>query len=151
MSDRYREYGQLIDARASKEVKVIVSGDSFAHLRCSLLLDNARRIDSHQFVTMATQLENEARAVLAKKLKVKTSGSFYELSSSLWWNWFTCCTSPLQLWAITFNARWIISPFPALDVANVLVWGNINGSFYVDLQRAKVFNYDGAVKGPAFY
>lgn len=31
------------------------------------------------------------------------------------------------------------------------MWGNINGSFYVDLQRAKVFNYDGAVKGPAFY
>ncbi|XP_030265539.1 putative malate dehydrogenase 1B [Sparus aurata] len=110
ISDRYREYGQLIDTRANKEVKVIVSGDSFAHLRCSLLLDNARRIDRHQFVTTATQLENEARAVVAKKLKVKTS-----------------------------------------DVANVLVWGNINGSFYVDLQRAKVFNYDGAIKGPAFY
>lgn len=31
------------------------------------------------------------------------------------------------------------------------MWGNINGSFYVDLQRAKVFNYDGAIKGPAFY
>ncbi|XP_036947335.1 putative malate dehydrogenase 1B isoform X2 [Acanthopagrus latus] len=72
--------------------------------------DSARRIDSHQFVTMATQLENEARAVIANKLKVKTS-----------------------------------------DVANVLVWGNINGSFYVDLQRAKVFNYDGAIKGPAFF
>ncbi|XP_036947334.1 putative malate dehydrogenase 1B isoform X1 [Acanthopagrus latus] len=110
ISDRYGQYGQLIDARANREVKVIVSGDSFVHLRCSLLLDSARRIDSHQFVTMATQLENEARAVIANKLKVKTS-----------------------------------------DVANVLVWGNINGSFYVDLQRAKVFNYDGAIKGPAFF
>lgn len=83
ISDRYMEYGQLIDTRANKEVKVIVSGDSFAHLRCSLLLDNARRIDRHQFVTTATQLENEARAVVAKKLKVKTSGSLYKLSSSL--------------------------------------------------------------------
>ncbi|XP_044043983.1 putative malate dehydrogenase 1B isoform X2 [Siniperca chuatsi] len=110
ISDRYREYGQLIDTRANKEVKVIVSGDSFVNLRCSLLLDKARSIDSHQFVTMATQLENEARAIIAKKLKVRSS-----------------------------------------DVTNVMVWGNISGSFYIDLQRAKVFNYDGAIKGPAFF
>lgn len=31
------------------------------------------------------------------------------------------------------------------------MWGNISGSFYIDLQRAKVFNYDGAIKGPAFF
>lgn len=80
LSDRYREYGHLIDKRANKEVKVIVSGDSFVNLRCSLLLDNARSIDSHQFVTMATQLENEARALVAKKLKVRTSGNCDKLS-----------------------------------------------------------------------
>ncbi|KAM7375113.1 hypothetical protein PAMA_014276 [Pampus argenteus] len=108
--DRYSEYGQLIDAGAKKEVKVIVSGGSFVNLRCSLLLDNARSIDSRCFVTMATQLENEARAIIAKKLKVRTS-----------------------------------------DITDVTVWGNISGSFYVDVQRAKVFNYDGAIKGPTFF
>ncbi|XP_041821734.1 putative malate dehydrogenase 1B [Chelmon rostratus] len=110
ISDRCKEYGQLIDMRANKEVKVIVSGDSFVNLRCSLLLDNACSINSHQFVAVATQLENEARAIIAKKLKVKSS-----------------------------------------DITNVIVWGNISGSFYIDLQRAKVFNYDGAIKGPAFF
>ncbi|TKS66338.1 putative malate dehydrogenase 1B [Collichthys lucidus] len=110
ISDRYRTYGQLIDTRANKEVKVMVSGDSFVNLRCSLLLDHARSIDSYRFISMATQLENEARAIVAKKLKVKTS-----------------------------------------DVTNVIVWGNISGSFYADLQKAKVFNYDGAIKGPAFF
>lgn len=75
ISDRCKEYGQLIDMRANKEVKVIVSGDSFVNLRCSLLLDNACSINSHQFVAVATQLENEARAIIAKKLKVKSSGS----------------------------------------------------------------------------
>ncbi|KAL6115443.1 mdh1b [Pungitius sinensis] len=110
MSDRYIEYGQLIDTRANKEVKVIVSGGSFANLRCSLLLDNARSIDSHQFITMATQLENEAKAILAKKFKVRTS-----------------------------------------DIRDVIVWGNISGSFYIELQWTKVFNYDGAIKGPAFF
>uniref|UniRef100_UPI0037E7BBA0 putative malate dehydrogenase 1B n=1 Tax=Semicossyphus pulcher TaxID=241346 RepID=UPI0037E7BBA0 len=110
ISDRYREYGQLIDMRAHKEVKVIVSGDSFVNLRCSILLDNAQSINSSQFVAMATRLETEARAIIAKKLKVRTS-----------------------------------------DVTDVIVWGNISGSFYIDLQRAKVFNYDGAIKGPAFF
>ncbi|XP_056226879.1 putative malate dehydrogenase 1B [Seriola aureovittata] len=110
VSDHYREYGKLIDTRANKEVKVIVSGDSFVNLRCSLLVDNARSIDSDQFVTMATQLENEAKAIMAKKLRVKAS-----------------------------------------DITDLIVWGNISGSFYIDLQRAKVFNYDGAIKGPAFF
>ncbi|KAI3365940.1 hypothetical protein L3Q82_009774, partial [Scortum barcoo] len=110
IADRYREYGRLIDTRANRGVKVIVSGNSFVNLRCSLLLDNAPSVDSRQFVAIATQLENEARAIIAKKLKVRTS-----------------------------------------DVTDVFVWGNISGSFYIDLQRAKVFNYDGAVKGPAFF
>ncbi|XP_037617460.1 putative malate dehydrogenase 1B [Sebastes umbrosus] len=110
ISDRYRVYGQLIDTRAKKEVKVIVSGDSLVNLRCSLLLENARSIDSHQFVAMATQLENEAKAIIAKKLKVRTP-----------------------------------------DITDVIVWGNISGSFYIDLQMAKVFNYDGAIKGPPFF
>ncbi|KAL1022346.1 hypothetical protein UPYG_G00025460 [Umbra pygmaea] len=35
------------------------------------------------------------------------------------------------------------------DVADVIVWGNINGSFHIDLQRAKVFQYKGAIWGPA--
>ncbi|KAI4831403.1 hypothetical protein KUCAC02_000945 [Chaenocephalus aceratus] len=108
--NRYREYGQLIDTRANREVKVIVSGDSFVNLRCSLLLDNVNVIDSNQFVTVATQLENEARAIIARKLKVRPS-----------------------------------------DVTHVIVWGNISGSFYIDLQRAKVFNYDGPIKGPAYF
>ena len=71
----YNEYGRLIDTRANKEVKVIVSSDSFVNLRCSLLLDNARSIESHRFVAMATHLENEARSLLSKELKVMASGS----------------------------------------------------------------------------
>lgn len=75
VSQRYREYGRLIEARAKKEVKVIVSGDSFVNLRCSLLLDSTHSMNSRQFVAVATQLENEARAVVARKLHVRASGS----------------------------------------------------------------------------
>ncbi|KAM6893705.1 putative malate dehydrogenase 1B [Xenentodon cancila] len=110
ISERYKEYGQLIDTRAHKQVKVIVSGDTFVNLRCFLLADNARSIDSHQFVALATQLENKARAIIAKEMKVRSS-----------------------------------------DVTEVIVWGNISGIFYTDLQRAKVYNHHGAIKGPAFF
>lgn len=48
--------------------------------------------------------------------------------------------------------RLTISPSASVqDITDVIVWGNISGSFYIDLQRAKVFNYDGAIKGPAFF
>lgn len=75
MSERYREYGRQIDTQAKKEVKVIVAGDTFVNLRCSLLLDYTHSINSHQFVALATQLENEARAIVAEKLNVRPSGS----------------------------------------------------------------------------
>ena len=77
ISERYRDYGHLIDTRANKQVKAIVSGDSFVNLRCALLADTARSIDSHQFVAPATQLENQARAIIAKKMKVRSSGIFF--------------------------------------------------------------------------
>ncbi|KAF7214980.1 putative malate dehydrogenase 1B isoform X1 [Nothobranchius furzeri] len=109
-SVRYRAYGQLIDQCADKQVKVIVSGDAFASLRCSLLAKTAHSIDSQQFVAMATQLEDAARAIIAKEMKVRPS-----------------------------------------DVADVFVWGNISGEFFIDLQRAKVFNYRGTISGPAFF
>ena len=31
------------------------------------------------------------------------------------------------------------------------VWGNINGSFYVDMTRAKLHGFDGAVWGPNWF
>ncbi|KAJ8394487.1 hypothetical protein AAFF_G00044970 [Aldrovandia affinis] len=34
------------------------------------------------------------------------------------------------------------------DVRDVIVWGNISGSFHIDLQRAKVFQCEGAIWGP---
>ncbi|XP_005730953.1 putative malate dehydrogenase 1B isoform X2 [Pundamilia nyererei] len=110
ISERYKEYGQLIDATAKETVKVIVSGDSFLNLRCSLLVDSARSIDSHQFIAAAAQLENEAKAVLGIKMRMRPS-----------------------------------------DITDVIVWGNISGTFYIDLQRAKVFNHDGPITGPAFF
>ncbi|XP_017312418.1 putative malate dehydrogenase 1B isoform X1 [Ictalurus punctatus] len=35
------------------------------------------------------------------------------------------------------------------DITDVIVWGNISGRYHVDLQRAKVYRYKGAIWGPA--
>uniref|UniRef100_A0A672RVF0 Malate dehydrogenase 1B, NAD (soluble) n=1 Tax=Sinocyclocheilus grahami TaxID=75366 RepID=A0A672RVF0_SINGR len=35
-----------------------------------------------------------------------------------------------------------------LTSLNVIIWGNISGSFHIDLQRAKVFRCDGTIWGP---
>lgn len=75
LSERYRQYGYQIDQRANKDVKAIVSGDSYVNLRCSVLVDNTPSIDNRQFVAVANQLESKARAIIAKKLKVRTSGN----------------------------------------------------------------------------
>ncbi|XP_061659999.1 putative malate dehydrogenase 1B isoform X3 [Syngnathoides biaculeatus] len=56
------------------------------------------------------ELENEARAAIASKLKVRTS-----------------------------------------EVTDVIVWGDVGDRFYIDLQRANVFNYNGPIKGPPFF
>lgn len=76
-------YGQLIEANARKDVRVIVAGDSFINLKCSLLIENAPSVDPHNFVAMTTQLECEARAQLAQKLSVKTAGKIINICSNV--------------------------------------------------------------------
>ncbi|XP_048091244.1 putative malate dehydrogenase 1B [Alosa alosa] len=107
VAKNFQNYGKLIDSRAHKNVRVMVVGDSFINLKCSLLLENAPSVDSSHFVAMGTQLEYEARAQIAKKLGVTSA-----------------------------------------DVTDVIIWGNISGSFHVDLQRARVFRYEGAIYRP---
>ncbi|KAG5833970.1 hypothetical protein ANANG_G00281600 [Anguilla anguilla] len=106
-AERFQRYGQLLEAGASKDVRVIVAGNSFVNLKVSVLLENAPSLDSSRCVGIATQLENEARAQIARKLQVKSA-----------------------------------------DVRDVIVWGNVSGSFHIDLQRSKVFRCESAIWGP---
>ncbi|TRZ00507.1 hypothetical protein DNTS_007302 [Danionella cerebrum] len=108
VAEQFCFYGKLIEANAREDVRVIVAGDCFVNLKSSLLVENAPSVKPHNVVAMATQLECEARTLLARKLSVKTA-----------------------------------------EVTNVTVWGNISGCFHVDLQKAKVCSYDGAICGPA--
>ena len=37
------------------------------------------------------------------------------------------------------------------DVVNIIIWGNINGSHYIDVSETRVHRYDGAIWGPPFF
>ncbi|CAO2624796.1 Putative malate dehydrogenase 1B, partial [Lemmus lemmus] len=37
------------------------------------------------------------------------------------------------------------------SIKDVIIWGNISGNNYVDLRKAKVYNYESAIKGPPGY
>ncbi len=90
VAERFRCFGQLIEANAQKDVRVIVAGDSFVNLKCSLLIENAPSVDPHNFVAMTTQLEYEAKTQLAQKLSVKTAGKIVFVSVYILFLIFNC-------------------------------------------------------------
>lgn len=75
VAERFRCYGRLVETNARKDARVLVAGDDFINLKCSLLIENVPSVDPRNFVAMATRLECEARAQLAQKLAVRTTGN----------------------------------------------------------------------------
>ncbi|XP_056389599.1 putative malate dehydrogenase 1B isoform X2 [Hyla sarda] len=73
IKDQYAQYGTLIDQNAKKEVKVMVSGSTYVNLIALVIIKNAPSINSHNIVALPTQLEFEAKAQIANKLKINSS------------------------------------------------------------------------------
>ncbi|XP_078259771.1 putative malate dehydrogenase 1B [Rhinoraja longicauda] len=104
----YQDIGVKINTFAKSDVRVIVAGDHILNLKVHNLLQGASSIDCNNIIALPTQLEEETKALLAKKLKVNTQ-----------------------------------------DMKNVIVWGNIGRTTYIDLHRARVHQYESAIWGPA--
>eukprot|EP00079_Xenopus_tropicalis_P011380 XP_002937171.3 PREDICTED: putative malate dehydrogenase 1B [Xenopus tropicalis] len=107
IAERCLQYGALIDQNSDKEVKVVVAGSTYVNLKAQMILSNAPSVKPHNVVALATQLEYEARAQIAKKLNINSA-----------------------------------------VVKDVILWGNISGTNFLDLQHAKIYQYDSAVWGP---
>ncbi|XP_068931214.1 putative malate dehydrogenase 1B isoform X2 [Petaurus breviceps papuanus] len=103
-------FGSLIEKNAHKTVKVIVAGKTFLNITTTLLITYTPSINPRNIIALAMVLENEAKAMLARKLKTTAS-----------------------------------------DIKDVIIWGNITGSRYIDLKKTKVFRYDSAIWGPPSY
>ncbi|KAJ6665362.1 hypothetical protein lerEdw1_004411 [Lerista edwardsae] len=100
-------YGPLIEKNAKSSVKVIVVGKTFANLKTLMIMTHAPTINPKNIVTVATLLENEAKALLARKLNMYATG-----------------------------------------IKNLVVWGNVSGSTFIDLSKAKLYRYESAIWGP---
>ncbi|XP_051839652.1 putative malate dehydrogenase 1B [Antechinus flavipes] len=100
-------FGSLIEKNAHKSVKVIVAGKTFLNLTTNLIITYTPSLNPRNVIAVAMVLENEAKAMLARKMKTTAS-----------------------------------------DIKDVIIWGNITGSRYIDLRKAKVFRYNSAIWGP---
>lgn len=38
-----------------------------------------------------------------------------------------------------------------IGIKDVIIWGNISGNSYVDLRKAKIYNYESAIWGPPHF
>lgn len=67
-------YGPLIEKNAKSSVKIIIMGKTFANLKTLMIMTHAPTINPKNIVTVATLLENEAKALLARKLNMYATG-----------------------------------------------------------------------------
>ncbi|XP_063284825.1 putative malate dehydrogenase 1B [Pelobates fuscus] len=67
------KYGALINQNADKDVKVVVAGSSYVNLKALIIASNAPSINQHNIVALPTQLEFEAKALIAKKLNTQSA------------------------------------------------------------------------------
>ncbi|XP_062971945.1 putative malate dehydrogenase 1B [Elgaria multicarinata webbii] len=67
-------YGPLIEKNAKSDVRIVVMGKTFANLKALMLMTHAPSINPRNIVTLATLLESEAKALLARKMKMHSAG-----------------------------------------------------------------------------
>lgn len=41
--------------------------------------------------------------------------------------------------------------FSSIGIKNLIVWGNVSGSTFIDLTKAKLYRYESAIWGPPSY
>eukprot|EP00061_Rhincodon_typus_P005236 g24506.t1 len=70
MAGLYQEIAIKIDTFAKPSARVLVAGDYILNLKTYLLMDSAYAIDHCNFIAVSTQLEGEAKALLARRLNV---------------------------------------------------------------------------------
>ncbi|XP_060138070.1 putative malate dehydrogenase 1B isoform X1 [Zootoca vivipara] len=100
-------YGPLIEKNAKSNVRVVVMGKTFVNLKALMLITHAPSINPQNIVTVSLLLENEAKAMMARKMGMHPAG-----------------------------------------IKNLIVWGNISGSSFIDLSKTQLYRYDSAIWGP---
>ena len=90
----------------------------------------SEKIPKQNIVTMSRVVERRAKAVIGEKLKV--SDLVHDTTTSILNN----------LVSLQVNSACVV---------DVIVWGNQNGQHFIDVNRGRVHEYDGAVWGPPWF
>ncbi|XP_060138078.1 putative malate dehydrogenase 1B isoform X3 [Zootoca vivipara] len=69
-------YGPLIEKNAKSNVRVVVMGKTFVNLKALMLITHAPSINPQNIVTVSLLLENEAKAMMARKMGMHPAGQF---------------------------------------------------------------------------
>ncbi|NXU94788.1 MDHC protein, partial [Xiphorhynchus elegans] len=74
VSEICQVYAPLIEKNAKSEVRVISSGKTFANLKATLIMTYGPSIKPENIIAIATSWESAAKAMLARKLNMSTTG-----------------------------------------------------------------------------
>lgn len=67
-------YAKVINEVAQKNVKVLLTGNGPINMNTYMMIQNAPNIPRQNFVGLSRRVENNAKAVVAERLKVNTNG-----------------------------------------------------------------------------
>ncbi|XP_063424072.1 putative malate dehydrogenase 1B [Mytilus trossulus] len=73
-SSHFSAYAKVINDAALKNVKVLHTGNGPVNMNTYMMIQNAPNIPRQNFVGLSRRIENNAKAVVAERLKVNTSG-----------------------------------------------------------------------------
>ncbi|WAR04204.1 MDH1B-like protein [Mya arenaria] len=68
------KYAKIIDSVASKSVKVLIAGYGPVNFNASMMIKNTPSIPRQNIVAVSRMVENQAKSVIAERLKINTAG-----------------------------------------------------------------------------
>ena len=109
-NDLFVDYAKVLGDVAKRDVKVLVAGNGPINFNVCMMLKHVQNIPRQNIVGLSRMVENQAKGILAERLKVNSAG-----------------------------------------IVDVIVWGNMNGTVYTDVDKVRIHGYDGAIWGPPSY
>ena len=73
-SEHFVKYAKVIDKVADSSVKVLLAGNGPSNFNASMMIRNAPNIPRQNFVALSRLVENQAKSIIAERLKVNTAG-----------------------------------------------------------------------------
>ena len=71
--DHFENLGKIINEQADKDVKILIAGDGPVNYNANVVIENCPKILPANIVALSRTLENQAKALVAQKLRVNSA------------------------------------------------------------------------------